>query len=512
MGARTTAGAFVRIAASPVHFMTLIANPLVRRTLSLMVVAAVALLTIVGVSWWLTTRTDSHAVQVVQAREVRSVMAELFSLLQDMEIGQRGFLLSRDDTYLSPYEEARQKVPATLERIRVVVGPEGAAIFAKIRELTDEKLKELSDTIKLQKSGQSNLALGIVTTGRGKVYMDELRSLLSGLIAESENLVQRRLDEMLATTSALSWTTITAGLLIFAATGATGWTVTRYTQELIAAQAKVEEANSGLEERVKERTSDLSRANEEIQRFAYIVSHDLRAPLVNILGFSSEMETSIKALQRYMNQPSDAPMEASVLADAKLAIDAEMPEALGFIRASTAKMDKLINAILKLSRQGRRELNPERVELADLIAAAAASVQHQLSEGSGEFMVQGRLPSIHADRLALEQIFGNLIDNAIKYSAPGRPTRIEVSGQERRGWIAINIADNGRGIAQEDHDRIFDLFRRAGAQDKAGEGIGLAHVRALVRRLGGDIVVKSELGRGSTFTVTLPKTYRSSIA
>jgi len=114
------------------------------------------------------------------------------------------------------------------------------------------------------------------------------------------------------------------------------------------------------------------------------------------------------------------------------------------------------------------------------------------------------LPNIVGDRLALEQIFSNLIDNAIKYVRPGVPSEISVSGQARSGFAVFEVTDNGRGIDPGDHQRIFDLFRRAGAQDKPGQGIGLAHVRTLVRRLGGTISVASELNNGSTFTITLP--------
>lgn len=487
--------------------MAFITNPLVRRTLFVIVLGTVALLAIVGTSLWLSSRANTHATDLAKARDVRTAVADLLSLLQDMEIGQRGYLLSREEKYLEPYEDASKKIPAVLDRVKALEGSAPGSMSQQLVTLTDAKLKELAETIALERAGQTSAALRLVTTGRGKDYMDSLRTILSSQIADSELLVQRRLNEMRSTTSALTWVTILAGLLILAAMGAAGWIVASYTQDLIVAQNEVAEANVGLEERVKQRTSDLSRANEEIQRFAYIVSHDLRAPLVNILGFTSEMETSLKNLQRYMTQPEGSAPDPSVLADARVAVETDIPESLGFIRASTSKMDKLINAILKLSRQGRRELNIEMIDLDALVRGAAATIQHRLTETGGAFVLQGSLPSLYSDRLALEQIFGNLLDNAIKYGVEDRPARIEVSGVERRGWLTIKVADNGRGVAQEDHERIFDLFRRAGVQDKAGEGIGLAHVRSLVRRLGGEIAVESELGKGTTFTVILPKTY-----
>jgi signal transduction histidine kinase len=102
-------------------------------------------------------------------------------------------------------------------------------------------------------------------------------------------------------------------------------------------------------------------------------------------------------------------------------------------------------------------------------------------------------------------VFGNLTDNAVKYLNPGRPGRITVRGQDLGAVVRYEIEDNGRGIDPKDFERVFDLFRRSGVQDQQGEGIGLAHVRALVRRLGGTITVASRVGEGSTFTVVLPK-------
>ena len=106
----------------------------------------------------------------------------------------------------------------------------------------------------------------------------------------------------------------------------------------------------------------------------------------------------------------------------------------------------------------------------------------------------------------MEQIVGNLIDNAVKYLDHDRPGEIVVSGEDvPGGWVVYRIADNGRGIAPRDHERIFELFRRSGKQDRSGEGLGLAFVRNSVRRLGGTIDVESELGKGSTFLLKFPK-------
>jgi signal transduction histidine kinase len=137
-----------------------------------------------------------------------------------------------------------------------------------------------------------------------------------------------------------------------------------------------------------------------------------------------------------------------------------------------------------------------------------ASVQHQLDEKNIEVKVDDDLPIIFSDRLGIEQIFGNLVDNAIKYLSPDRPGEIRISTTDRSSFVEIDVADNGRGIAPADHERIFELFRRSGPQSVKGEGIGLAHVRTMVRRMGGDITVESDIGRGSRFKVRLPKYLR----
>ena len=139
-----------------------------------------------------------------------------------------------------------------------------------------------------------------------------------------------------------------------------------------------------------------------------------------------------------------------------------------------------------------------------LLEAQRQSVAHQLQERGAELTIEP-VPDLTGDRLALEQIFGNLSDNAVKYVDPSRSGRIAVRGRDLGANVAYEIADNGRGIDPKDFERVFDLFRRSGVQDQQGEGIGLAHVRALVRRLGGTISVSSRLGEGSTFTVVLPK-------
>ncbi len=284
--------------------------------------------------------------------------------------------------------------------------------------------------------------------------------------------------------------------------------VEKRTAQLERARAKLAGLIANLEHAVAARTADLTEANEEIQRFAYIVSHDLRAPLVNVMGFTAELDAVRKEVEAFIEQVAEKAPEL-VTEDARMAVETDLPEALDFIRSSTQRMDRLIAAILKLSREGRRVLTPEPIVMREVIAQLEQNITHQLEEEGAEIVIED-MPDLVSDRVALEQIFGNLIENAVKYLDPTRPGRITVRGRtEPDHRLRYAIEDNGRGIDPRDHQRVFDLFRRAGAQDKSGEGIGLAHVRALVRRLGGSIHIESQPGKGSTFIVTLPKTLKA---
>ncbi|MFL5202362.1 MAG: PAS domain-containing protein, partial [Microvirga sp.] len=167
---------------------------------------------------------------------------------------------------------------------------------------------------------------------------------------------------------------------------------------------RTEEETRRLASILAERVTELDAANEEIQRFAYIVSHDLRAPLVNVMGFTSELEGAQAEIERFYRNVRQADSNL-ISPEIRAAIESDLPEAIGFIRSSTVKMDKLIRAILKLSREGRRVLAPEPIDMAQLLEAQRHSVAHQLHERSAILLIEP-LPDLTSDRLAIEQIFG----------------------------------------------------------------------------------------------------------
>ncbi len=279
--------------------------------------------------------------------------------------------------------------------------------------------------------------------------------------------------------------------------------------EVQRARGQLASANQRLEQRVAERTAELRESNAEIQRFAYIVSHDLRAPLVNIMGFTSE-------LQRLRDDvfPSTT-VAAAGTAPAVVALSGAQDPTWRDPARRFRRGDRLHQDIDRqdgpfdqghplVGPPGATGLRPRagRHGDADAIDRGRRGAPGAILRNDPSAIAA--LPPLTIDRIAVEQVFSNLIDNAVKYLQPGVAGRIEVTGDVVGRKAEFRVADNGRGIPPGDHDRVFELFRRSGPQTQPGDGIGLAHVRTLVRQLGGNISLESSVGRGSTFTVLLP--------
>ena len=481
-------------------------TPSLSRSVVMLLTGALILLLIVNIGVFvMLQRTSDFNDNVERGQRIRLAAIEVMTLSIDAETGQRGYLLTGQLEYLEPYTSSATQLPERLEELaRLTAGdPDLSPRVERLGVLSRQRLDLIDRTIALGRMGRMDDAVRILREGSGRRVMEQMRLETDAIDEVQATRLQfaTRQTEWAAGVTVL--VNAIAALLILALAGVSGWLIRRYVLEMQNARDALDAMNAGLESKVRDRTFDLTRANEEIQRFAYIVSHDLRAPLVNVMGFTSELEQAGKVIDRQMTAvETKAPK--LVEQDALTAVREDLPESISFIRASTEKMDRLINAILKLSREGRRHLTPERLDMTAMAQGVADSVRHQADASDAEIIIEP-LPALESDRLSMEQILGNLVDNAVKYLDPSRPGRIVVSGRETGdGWVVYRIADNGRGISDRDHERIFELFRRSGKQDRAGEGLGLAFVRNSVRRLGGDITVESELGKGSTFMLKFP--------
>jgi signal transduction histidine kinase len=483
----------------------------------LLFAAGLVVLTVISAgSVYLVNKARDDARWVLHTVEVENQISFSQLQLQRAESTERGYLSTLLPDFQIDFEKAASLLTPALRRLGALANdnPVQKRLLDEMLPLVNQQIEEFRKAIELARTQRMDDATRIVREDIGRDTMNHIDDLAGQMRAEEDRLfIERTTNADRSQTLAASMTGIGSGFVVVLA-GISIFLVRRSARARDDAEARLRDNNLNLEATVDERTADLREANNEIQRFAYIVSHDLRSPLVNIMGFTSELEElrgdifrRIATLGRDGTSaplvPADASDTEPVLDDDDKQLSQDFSEALGFIKSSIAKMDRLITAILNLTREGRREFEPVRIDTRELIEGIVATVAHQAADADAQIHIEP-LPDIVSDRLALEQIFSNLIDNAIKYLRPGVPGYISVRGRTKLGFAIFEIADNGRGIDPKDHQRIFDLFRRAGTQDKPGQGIGLAHVRALVRRLGGTMSVASDLHNGSTFTITLP--------
>jgi PAS domain S-box-containing protein len=269
--------------------------------------------------------------------------------------------------------------------------------------------------------------------------------------------------------------------------------------------------NQDLEERVKERTAELAERNlqltqktEENEMFVYSVSHDLRSPLVNLEGFSEELRLAAQDLQTLLQDeriPADLRRRADEL------IDAGVRESVGFVRTAVGRLGRIIDALLRLSRAGRVVYQFQLLDVT-LIAARVVDAMRRTAEERKAEVTVGELPSAWGDPVAVEQVFANLVGNALNYLDPARPGRVEVGalpvGESPATVRTYFVRDNGVGIPPAYHPKLFQALQRLHPDKAPGEGIGLAIVRRVLERLGGTIRVESAAGAGTTFYFTLP--------
>jgi signal transduction histidine kinase len=481
--------------------------------------AGLLVLTVISAgSVYLVNQARDDSKWVVHTLEVENQINTLLLEIRRAESGARGYLLTQSADFKADHDKAVAAIIPAVDGVTRLTrdNPAQRDNIEKLSAAIEVRLGQFAQEMDFVRQGQPDKAIALVREAAAANTTTTIGSVAGAMIQEEEQLFRlRTANADRSQTLAASMTGIGSGLVVLLAVISV-WLVRRSARARDDAETRLRDSNLNLEATVDDRTADLREANDEIQRFAYIVSHDLRSPLVNIMGFTSELDELGKDIFRRIGGLTGVPAGGPPVDIADIPLDgpdkqmsADFSEALGFIKSSIARMDRLISAILNLTREGRREFQPEKIDTRDFIEAIVSSVAHQAAEAQAEIHIEP-LPNIVSDRLALEQIFSNLIDNAIKYLKNGVPGEIRIRGRTKLGYAIFEISDNGRGIDPKDHQRIFDLFRRAGTQDKPGQGIGLAHVRALVRRLGGTMSVSSELNAGSTFTITLPISWNAS--
>ena len=245
---------------------------------------------------------------------------------------------------------------------------------------------------------------------------------------------------------------------------------------------------------------ELKQKNRELEQIVYITSHDLRAPLVNIDGYSREVGRLLKELFTILERDE---ISAEVKEKVDLIVKKNIAIAENHISTSVSKMNALLSGLLQISRIGRFEINKEKLDMNEIISDIVDTVKYQVEKAGAKVEIS-ELPSCTGDNNLINQLFSNIIENALKYLDPERPGIIRFSGRTENGSSVYCIEDNGIGIPPDHKEKIFEIFYQLKPKQSAGEGLGLTIVMKVINIHHGKIWVESEPGTGSKFYVSLP--------
>jgi signal transduction histidine kinase len=453
-----------------------------------LVAAAGTLLLVAVMSYFSMIRNTDDRQWVLHTYQVMGKLDEIRVSMTDAETGERGYILTGNDSYLAPYVRGVEQVRRSASEVRKLTSdnPKQQSALDSLEPLVSVRLRELRERIEVRRGQGLNAGITAVREGTGKEYMDQIRTAIGAMKSEEEFLLARRSMELTAssqrTRTVLAFGE-TLGLMLL---GAAGVITQREMLRRNKAEAEVRKLNEDLELKVAERTAelaarakDLERSNMELQQFAYVASHDLQEPLRTIASFTQLLA------KRYGDK-----------------LDDKAREFIGFAVDGSKRMQTLINDLLSFSRVGTQGKTLAAVDCDAILSAVLRNLKRAIDD-CGAVITHDSLPLVLADEIQLGQMLQNLVGNAIKFHGE-KPPRIHVGAERSTGGWKISVRDNGIGIAPEHYERIFVIFQRLHTkQQYAGTGIGLAICKKIAERHGGRLWVETTPGGGSTFCFTI---------
>jgi len=245
--------------------------------------------------------------------------------------------------------------------------------------------------------------------------------------------------------------------------------------------------------------TELDQKNKELEQVVYVTSHDLRAPLVNINGYNKMIGNLLKDVGSIVDS---ADISEEVKQKVSSIINTDIQKSEHYISTNITKMNALLSGLLQISRIGKIETKMENIDMNKMMIDIKNSISYEINEIGAKVEIS-ELPSCTGDEFQFNQIFSNLISNALKYLDSTRPGIIGISGNIENDNIVYCVEDNGIGIASEHHDKIFEIFHQL-KPGMGGEGLGLNIVQRIIEGYNGTIRLESEKNRGSKFFISLP--------
>ncbi|WP_295819176.1 ATP-binding protein [uncultured Deinococcus sp.] len=467
----------------------------------------------VGVAVLLGVNHAAQARTLVTDSQTRLILISAMGAdIAGMENGERGFVITGDLDFLEPYTEGRLKFAAHTYALRDLSPPAQQERLSQVQALVTRWFTEAAEPEIAARRTSPTQATALVSRGSGRDILNQARAALDVMQLEENTRLSAATTSSQDTLYRVRLVTIAGlglGVLLLLLTA---WQVARSVtgilnhltdsarqiadgqyhlrlpatgvRELASLGRQVDVMAAAVQQREHALhlvNGRLERSNRELEQFAYVASHDLQEPLRTIGSYTELLA------RRYTGR-----------------LDERADQYIAFTTAATARMKALIQDLLAYSRvrQGERATSP--VDTAALVDTVVADLATQVQATGGHIEARG-LPVVDASVELLRHVFQNLIGNALKFCAPGRPPHVTVTATRQDTQWVFSVQDNGIGIEPQYHERIFGVFQRLHGMDEyAGSGIGLAVTRSAVEQLGGTLWVDSVPGQGSTFQFSVP--------
>jgi signal transduction histidine kinase len=458
----------------------------------------------------------------VHTKEVMARVEDIYRRLLEGYASIRILVVSDDPALSRPFQRTIDVIPNQVADLRVLTSDNKSQQpwIDQIAEKSSGIIGWLAAEERRLHTGERSKAIDEL--GTGAKLLGELRATTDEILQEEARLDSFRMSRLQRSMSRQLGILVVGGIALVGTTLGLGFVflngvikrlaVLRDNARRFGAGRPLSTLLTGHDEIAEvdrafhEMASSLDQQKQENEMFVYSVSHDLRSPLINLQGFSEELSLSYRDMERLLRHEQIPP---AIRDDGLKLMSENIEDSIRYIQTAVGRLARIIDALLRLSRAGRVEYQLQKVDVAALVEKIIDALHDTIAGKKAEINV-GDLSTAWGDPTAVEQIFANLIGNAVHYLDPSRSGRIEVGCSEPSrsdglaGFRVYYVKDNGLGIPAAYHQRVFTAFSRLQANVKQGEGIGLALVRRMVERHAGKIWLESAAGVGTTFFVALP--------